>query len=71
MCSSDLAKDANSGIGKVQVKGSSGGTPVDVTTGSPKATSRTIKVNTTKKKLWVRVVDRAGNVSKWVTVTIK
>ena len=65
------AKDANSGIGKVQVKGSSGGSPVDVTTGSPKATSRTVKVNTTKKKLWVRVVDRAGNVSKWVTVTVK
>ena len=65
------ASDANSGIGKVQVKGSSGGSPVDVATGSPKATSRTIKVNTTKKKLWVRVVDRAGNVSKWVTVTVK
>ena len=65
------AKDSNSGIGKVQVKGSSGGSPVDVETGSPKATSRTVKVNTTKKKLWVRVVDRAGNVSKWVTVTVK
>ena len=65
------AKDTNSGIGTVQVKGSSGGSPVDVTTGSPKATSRTIKVNTTKKKLWVRVVDRAGNTSKWVTVTVK
>ena len=65
------ASDKNSGIGKVQVKGSSGGTPVDVATGSPKATSRTVKVNTTKTKLWVRVVDRAGNVSKWVTVTVK
>ena len=65
------AKDANSGIGTVQVKGSSGGTPVNVTTGSPKATTRTVKVNTSKKKLWVRVVDRAGNVSKWVTVTVK
>jgi hypothetical protein len=65
------AKDVNSGIGKVQVKGSSGGSPVDVATGSPKATTRTVKVNTTKKKLWVRVVDRAGNVSKWVTVTVK
>jgi hypothetical protein len=65
------AKDANSGIGTVQVKGSSGGRPVDVATGSPKAASRTVRVNTTKKKLWVRVVDRAGNVSKWVTVTVK
>lgn len=65
------ASDKNSGIGKVQVKGSSGGSTVDVTTGSPKATSRTVKVNTTKKKLWVRVVDRAGNVSKWVIVTVK
>ena len=65
------ASDKNSGIGKVQVKGSSSGSPVDVSTGSPKASSRTVKVNTTKKKLWVRVVDRAGNVSKWVTVTVK
>ena len=65
------AKDANSGIGKVQVKTSSGGQITDVPTSSPKATSRTVKVNTTKSKLWVRVVDRAGNTSKWVTVTVK
>ncbi|MFM1791374.1 MAG: hypothetical protein RLZZ526_1701, partial [Actinomycetota bacterium] len=65
------ARDTNSGIGTVQVKGSPSGRPVDITTGSPKASSRTVRVNTTKKKLWVRVVDRAGNVSKWVTVTVK
>ena len=65
------ASDKNSGIGKVQVKGSAGGKISDVTSTSPKATSRTVRVNTTKKKLWVRVVDRAGNPSKWVTVTVK
>ena len=65
------ASDKNSGIGKVQVKTSLRGSITDVPTTSPKATSRTVRVNTTKTKLWVRVVDRAGNVSKWVTVTVK
>jgi ABC-type molybdate transport system ATPase subunit len=65
------ASDKNSGIGKVQVKSSLKGKVADVSTSSPKATSRTVRVNTTKKKLWVRVVDRAGNASKWVTVTVK
>lgn len=65
------ASDKNSGIGKVQVKTSASGKITDVPTSSPKATSRTVRVNTTKKKLWVRVVDRAGNTSKWVTVTVK
>lgn len=65
------ASDKNSGIGKVQVKTSASGRITDIATSSPKATSRTVRVNTAKKKLWVRVVDRAGNVSKWVTVTVK
>ena len=65
------ARDANSGIGKVQVKTSANGRITDVPTTSPKASSRTVRVNTTKKRLWVRVVDRAGNVSRWVTVTVK
>jgi hypothetical protein len=65
------ASDKNSGIGKVQVKTSASGRITDIATASPKATSRTVRVNTAKKKLWVRVVDRAGNVSKWVTVTVK
>lgn len=65
------ASDKNSGIGKVQVKSSASGRISDVATGSPKATSRTVRVNTTKKRLWVRVVDRAGNASRWVTVTVK
>ncbi|MGA1361827.1 MAG: RCC1 domain-containing protein [Ilumatobacteraceae bacterium] len=65
------ASDKNSGIGKVQVKTSSRGRVTDVPTSKPKATSRTVRINTTKKRLWVRVVDRAGNASKWVTVTVK
>jgi len=65
------ASDKNSGIGKVQVKTSASGRITDIETSSPKATSRTVRVNTKKTRLWVRVVDRAGNVSKWVTVTVK
>ncbi|NBQ99299.1 MAG: hypothetical protein EBT97_02380 [Actinobacteria bacterium] len=65
------ASDKNSGIGTVQVKTSASGRITDIATSSPKATSRTVRVNTTKKRLWVRVVDRAGNPSKWVTVTVK
>lgn len=65
------ASDRNSGIGKVQVKTSSRGRITDVPTSNPKASSRTVRVNTKKTRLWVRVVDRAGNVSKWVTVTVK
>ena len=65
------ASDKNSGIGKVQVKTSSRGRVTDVPTSNPRATSRTVRINTTKKSLWVRVVDRAGNVSKWVAVKVK
>jgi len=65
------ASDKNSGIGKVQVKSSSRGRITDVPTSSPRASSRSVRINTTKKTLWVRVVDRAGNVSKWVTVRVK
>ena len=65
------ASDKNSGIGKVQVKTSASGQITDIETSNPKASSRTVRVNTKKTRLWVRVVDRAGNVSKWVTVTVK
>ncbi|MFM8794151.1 MAG: hypothetical protein ACKOFF_04575 [Acidimicrobiales bacterium] len=44
------ASDRNSGIGKVQVKTSSRGSITDVPTSSPKATSRTVRINTAKKR---------------------
>jgi len=65
------ASDSNSGIGTFEVKKSSGGSVTSVKATSPKAKSHTVRVKTTVKKLWVRSVDRAGNKSKWVIVTVK
>ncbi len=65
------ASDRNSGIGKVQVRTSSRGRITDVPTSRPRASSRTVRVNTTSKRLWVRVVDRAGNNSKWTRVNVR
>jgi len=65
------ASDANSGIGKVEVRKSAKGKITIIVVRSPKAKSRTITVKTRAKKLWVRVVDRAGNASKWVVTAVK
>lgn len=65
------AKDALSGIGQVQLKSSSRGRITTVKTSNPKATSRNIRIKTTKSLVYVRVVDRAGNPSRWLTVRVK
>jgi hypothetical protein len=65
------AKDALSGIGKIQVKSSSKGAITTLLTSNPKATSRVVRIRTTKKTLFIRVVDRAGNYSRWVTTRIR
>lgn len=65
------ASDANSGIGAFEVKKSSGGKVATVKASKPKAKTHTFKVKTTAKKLWIRSVDRAGNKSRWVVVTVK
>ena len=65
------AADTNSGIGSFEVKKSTGGQVVTVPATSPKAKSHTVRVKTTAKKLWIRSVDRAGNKSRWVVVTVK
>ena len=65
------AKDLLSGIGQVQVKTSVKGNFTIVQSSNPKASSRTIRVNTKKKRLYVRVVDQAGNPSRWLSVSIK
>lgn len=63
------ASDTNSGIGWIDVKTSSGGKSVRVKVSSPKSKSHSVSVKTTKKKFWIRSVDRAGNTSKWVTAS--
>lgn len=60
------ATDDNSGVGRVYVntrKSSVGGLTVDY--GSK------IRLATSKKAVWVRVVDRAGNTSDWQKVKLK
>lgn len=63
------ASDSNSGIGWVDVKTSSGGKSVRIKVSRPKSKSHTVSVKTSKKKFWIRSIDRAGNASKWVTAT--
>lgn len=65
------AKDALSGIGQVQLKTSSRGRITTVKTSNPKSTSRSVRIKTTKSLVYVRVVDRAGNPSRWLTVRVK
>lgn len=65
------ASDTNSGIGSFEVKKSAGGRAVTVKATSPKAKTHTVRVKTTAKRLWIRSVDRAGNKSRWVIVSVK
>ena len=65
------AKDANSGIGKIEIKSSKKGKTTTVIYNKPTAASQTVSVKTTSKTLYVRVLDRAANASPWKTVTVK
>lgn len=65
------AKDNLSGIGRVQIKTSLNGLITSLSTPNPKAATRTINISTKKKRLYTRVVDRAGNASRWLSVLIK
>jgi len=71
--------DTISGIGFVEVRSapSKPATKVTVsrvagkTDGKPRATSQTVTLRTSAKRLQVRVIDRAGNASAWRTITVK
>jgi hypothetical protein len=65
------AKDALSGIGQIQIKSSSKGAITTLLTSNPKATSRVVRFRTAKKTLFIRVVDRAGNYSRWVRTRVQ
>ena len=65
------AKDANSGIGKIEIKSSKKGKTTTVIYKKPTAASQTVSVKTTSKTLYVRVLDRAANASPWKTVMVK
>lgn len=65
------AVDKNSGIGAIEVKSATRGKVTKVTVSSPKASRQTVLLRTTKRRLWVRAVDRAGNPSPWKVVTVK
>ena len=65
------AKDANSGIGKIEIKSSKKGKATTVIYKKPTAASQTVSVKTTSKTLYVRVLDRAANASPWKTVMVK
>jgi len=65
------AKDANSGVGKIEIKSKKNGKTTTVIYTRPTAASQTVSVKTTSKTLYVRVLDRAANASPWKTVTVK
>lgn len=65
------ASDANSGIGSIEVRTSSRGKATKIQYANPKAKSQTVRLKTTSKLLQVRVIDRAGNSSKWKDVKVR
>lgn len=71
--------DTISGIGFVEVRSAASkpATKVKITKvagkadGKPRATTQTVSLKTSAKRLQVRVIDRAGNASAWRTITVK
>ena len=65
------ASDANSGIGSIEVRTSSRGRATTIKYANPTAKSQTVNLKTTSKSIQVRVIDRAGNSSKWKDVKVR
>jgi len=65
------ARDANSGVGTIEIKSKKNGKTTTVIYSKPTAASQIVLVKTTSKTLYVRVLDRAANASPWKTVTVK
>ena len=65
------ASDANSGIGWIEVRTSSNSAATKIRYAKPKNKSQTFNLKTTSKSIQVRVLDLAGNTSKWKTVKVR
>ena len=65
------ASDANSGIGWIEVRTSSNSVAIKIRYAKPKNKSQTFNLKTTSKSIQVRVLDLAGNTSKWKTVKVR
>ena len=65
------ASDANSGIGWIEVRTSSNSVATKIRYTKPKNKSQTFNLKTTSKSVQVRVMDLAGNTSKWKTVKVR
>ena len=65
------ASDANSGIGWIEVRTSSNSAATKIQYAKPKNKSQTFNLKTTSKSIQVRVLDLAGNTSKWKTVKVR
>ena len=71
--------DTVSGIGTIEVRSAANKPAAKVkiakvsgkADGKPRVASQTVSLNTTAKRLQVRVLDRAGNASAWRTIVVK
>ena len=65
------ASDTNSGIGRIEVRTSAKSKTTKIQYSNPKAKAQTVRLKTASKSLQVRVIDRAGNSSKWKDVRVR
>ena len=65
------ASDTNSGIGRIEVRTSAKSKTTKIQYSNPKAKAQTVRLKTASKSLQVRVIDRAGNSSKWKDLRVR
>lgn len=65
------ASDVNSGVNSVEIRLPNSARSTVINYPNPKAKTATFKISTKSRTLQVRVVDKAGNSTKWKTVTVR